>query len=309
MKNILYHNEPVLDEVLEYLSPVSILILDKAINLSDHTYYKKQAEEHRKIINDDIVNFLKSFGINRNINNLIKAIKLKIIINKKFRHKLSNTIPESFCTLTNLKYLEFSAGVGFGIKSLPDSIGNLTKLTELNIHNNQLTSLPDSLGNLTNLTELNIHNNQLTSLPDSMRNLTKLQVLIISQNKLTSLSDSIGKLTNLTNLSIYDNQLTRLPDSIGNLTKLANFILCANKLFELPDSIGNLTNLRNLDISYNYFRVLPKTMITNLLLNHLVHINISNNHYNLKLPLAYEKQIMCNHIIDFTYTSIFFYNY
>ena len=48
--------------------------------------------------------------------------------------------------------------------------------TELDIRNMQLTELPKSIGQLTQLTELNLHN-QLTTLPKSIGNLTNLITL------------------------------------------------------------------------------------------------------------------------------------
>ncbi|GAA2854972.1 hypothetical protein GCM10010517_13060 [Streptosporangium fragile] len=38
---------------------------------------------------------------------------------------------------------------GFGLKALPESLGDLTHLTELNLRGNRLTALPESLGSLT----------------------------------------------------------------------------------------------------------------------------------------------------------------
>ena len=55
--------------------------------------------------------------------------------------------------------------------SLPDSIGKLQNLIDLEVYNNQLKSLPSSVGNLQNLIRLLAFNNQLTSLPDSVGNL------------------------------------------------------------------------------------------------------------------------------------------
>ena len=40
------------------------------------------------------------------------------------------------------------------IVALPDAIGDLKELTDLNVGWNQLTALPDTLGALTGLTEL-----------------------------------------------------------------------------------------------------------------------------------------------------------
>ena len=46
------------------------------------------------------------------------------------------------------------------LTSLPDSLGNLSKLTRLVIYeNDDLTALPDSLGNLSSLAELVIYEN------------------------------------------------------------------------------------------------------------------------------------------------------
>jgi Leucine-rich repeat (LRR) protein len=112
-----------------------------------------------------------------------------------------------------------------GLTILPDSIGNLTNLTELYVRKNQLTTLPDSIGNLTNLQVLGVENNQLTTLPDWIGNLTHLEYLYVDNNQLTTLPDSIGNLTNLTKLNVEDNEnltinrslLNRIEDNNGSI--------------------------------------------------------------------------------------------
>ena len=51
--------------------------------------------------------------------------------------------------------------------SLPESIGNLVNLQELDLGWNNLISLPESFGNLVNVRKLHLWGNKLTSLPES----------------------------------------------------------------------------------------------------------------------------------------------
>ncbi|MGW2200066.1 leucine-rich repeat domain-containing protein, partial [Streptosporangium sp. NPDC001682] len=85
----------------------------------------------------------------------------------------------------------------------------------------QLTALPESLGNLTALTELSVGSNRLTVLPESVGNLTALTDLYLVDNQLTVLPESLGNLTALTELSVSDNPLTDLPDWLGDLPALS----------------------------------------------------------------------------------------
>ncbi len=131
----------------------------------------------------------------------------------------------------------------YNLTSLPNSIGDLSNLQELNLFKNDLTYLPDTIGNLSNLKELNLRSNYLISLPDTIGNLSNLKVLNLYENILTYLPDSIGNLSNLTSLEVWGNNLTSLPDSIGNLSNLTSLDVWGNNLTSLPDSIGNLSNI------------------------------------------------------------------
>jgi len=174
---------------------------------------------------------------------------------------------------------------------------NLTHITELYLkecysstafeHRNgylfvKQTSLPESVGNLTNLTQLNLEDCiNLIHLPKSIGNLTNLTQLILRKcSYLTSLPESVGKLINLTQLSLRECvYLTRLPNSIGNLTNLAQLDLRnCNNLFALPESIANLEKLTQLSLSHCFNRTsLPEnlgtlTSLTQLNLSHCVNL-------------------------------------
>merc|ERR1719291_205465 len=72
--------------------------------------------------------------------------------------------------------------------SLPTSLGRMSSLNTLVLHDNQLTgTLPDALGGLSSLTDMLLFNNQLTgSIPDSLGKLKKLSALALFNNKLSS---------------------------------------------------------------------------------------------------------------------------
>lgn len=66
---------------------------------------------------------------------------------------------------------------------LPKSMGNLTKLTNLNVDRNRLNSLPSEIGGCSSLNMLCLRDNQLTSLPPELANATELHVLDVAGNR------------------------------------------------------------------------------------------------------------------------------
>jgi Leucine-rich repeat (LRR) protein len=171
------------------------------------------------------------------------------------------SLPESIGNLVKLTSLWLSHN---RLQSLPESIGNLVNLTNLRFDHNQLQSLPESIGNLVMLTSLWLSNNQLQSLPESIGNLVMLTSLWLDYNQLQSLPESIGNLVNLTDLRFDHNQLQSLPESIGNLVNLTDLRLDLNRLQSLPESIGNLLKLKELWLDLNRLQSLPES-IGNLL--------------------------------------------
>jgi hypothetical protein len=128
-----------------------------------------------------------------------------------------------------------------------------------------LTSLPESIGNLIALKNLNAGINQLTSLPESIGNLIALENLNLGINKLTTLPKGIGNLIALKNLNLSQNQLTFLPESIENLILLENLDLSKNQFTSLPESINNLEKIRNLDLRDNPIKTLSHFSRNNLI--------------------------------------------
>ena len=71
---------------------------------------------------------------------------------------------------------------------IPEIIGNLTRLTTLQLYTNRLSGpIPPSLGNLVNLLDLELAENHLSGgIPTSLGNLTNLDLLILSKGVFSS---------------------------------------------------------------------------------------------------------------------------
>ncbi|UCD37551.1 MAG: immunoglobulin domain-containing protein [Fidelibacterota bacterium] len=167
------------------------------------------------------------------------------------------------------------------VGSLPAAVGNLTALTSLKLHRNQLTSIPDEIGNLVYLTLLWLIDNDLTVVPAGIGNLVNLKDLYLSDNQLTTLPaefssllaldrlalngnplptipDGVFSLANLSQLDLHECELSgRLPDGIGALTNLNHLSLYRNELDSLPPAIGNLEKVEYLDLAWNQLRSIP----------------------------------------------------
>jgi internalin A len=166
-------------------------------------------------------------------------------------------VPESVGNLTALTTLDLS---GNQLTAVPEPVGNLTALTWLDLSGNQLTAVPESVGNLTALTWLDLSGNQLIAVPESVGNLTALARLGLGGNQLTAVPDWVGNPGTLSVLDLSGNQLTAVPESVGNLTALTTLDLGGNQLTAVPDWVGNLAALTWLDLSGNQLTAVPESV-------------------------------------------------
>lgn len=180
-------------------------------------------------------------------------------------------LPDSIGKLSSLVQLNLSEN---HIVTLPSSIGNLSSLTSLDLHSNQLYSLPDSIGELSSLTDLDLHGNRLRTLPASIGDLSSLTNLNLSANQLSSLPESIGKLTNLKSLNVETNEIEELPYTFGQCTALIELRADFNHLKALPEAVGKLVSLEVLTLHYNNIKSLPTTMAS---LSSLKELDVSFN--------------------------------
>ena len=93
------------------------------------------------------------------------------------------------------------------MKKIPENIGELRNLKELNLEKNDINSLPLSFFSLNSLKNLNLGCNRLNALPESIAKLTSLEDLDISLNNLETLPQSITNLKSLIRLNIELNPI------------------------------------------------------------------------------------------------------
>ncbi len=194
-----------------------------------------------------------TFGVKIDGDHIIR-LRLNGKVFRKRGMKKLKTLPESIGNLTSLRSLSLRDN---NLITIPDSIGNLTSLEYINFRSNRLETIPESIGNLKFLKYLVLRNNPLKSIPDSIGNLSLLMELYLAGIKLPVLPKWIGNLSSLKYLNLENNQLTTLPVSIGNLSLLNILLLGENRLKMLPETIGNLKSLRVLVLSGNDITSIP----------------------------------------------------
>ncbi|XP_056649581.1 DISP complex protein LRCH3 isoform X9 [Monodelphis domestica] len=124
------------------------------------------------------------------------------------RNQLS-TLPVHMCNLP-LKVLIASNNK---LVSLPEEIGHLRHLTELDVSCNEIQTLPPQVGNLESLRDLNIRRNHLVRLPEELADLPLIR-LDFSCNKITSIPVCYRNLRHLQMITLDNNPLQSPPAQI-----------------------------------------------------------------------------------------------
>jgi len=200
-------------------------------------------------------------------------------------NNLVGALPSSIGNLTGLWSLYLHNNVIQG--GIPTEIGQLTSLFYLTLYGNQLTgTLPSSLGSLVNLLQFNADGNQLSGpIPAVVGSMSSLTTLSLANNKLSgTIPSTITSLTKLSTLYLYGNQLTgSVPANINGLTNLAYLGLSDNQLSgSIPSGIGSLTRLLYLNLSNNALTGSIPTTLGNA--TGLTDVNLSGNRLTGELP-------------------------
>lgn len=192
--------------------------------------------------------------------------------------------------LFNLHHLNFLSITRTCLQSVPEEIGELTNLTTLILHSNEIAELPSSIGRLINLKMFDCSKNKLTSYPQELGNLLQLKKLNLSSNLLGSIS-SLRTNIALSMLNVGNNKLKIFPDvCYAELVCLSELYVNNNKIEKVPITISQLPALKILNLECNL-------LLGNILVNILVvffvyfliikfendsHTNILGNYINVR---------------------------
>ncbi|MBA4062951.1 MAG: serine/threonine protein kinase [Isosphaera sp.] len=101
-----------------------------------------------------------------------------------------------------------------GLTEVPESVGDLPRLTRLDLAGNRLTALPAAVGDLARLETLELRGNRLTAVPDAVRRLARLARLNLSHNQLSALPPFLLDLPQLQVLHLHNNPALGLPPEV-----------------------------------------------------------------------------------------------
>ncbi|CAL5402983.1 unnamed protein product [Camellia sinensis] len=168
------------------------------------------------------------------------------------------SLPEELVNCLKLSKLDVE---GNKLTVLSESIfASCIMLTELNASKNLLSGMPQSIGSLSRLIRLDLHQNRISSIPSSIMGCSSLVEFYMGNNLLSSLPAEIGALPCLGTFDLHSNQLKEYPVEACKL-RLSVLDLSNNSLSGLPSEIGMMTTLRKLLLMGNPMRSLRSTLV------------------------------------------------
>ncbi|MBW1298273.1 leucine-rich repeat domain-containing protein [Aquimarina litoralis] len=157
-----------------------------------------------------------------------------------FRNNLNlTTLPEAFNVFEKLTSLTITGSPG--IQVFNKSIFNAGMLKQLDLSHNNIGFLmaedgiiPDDIGILTRLTELNLENNHITTVSTRVGELINLKTINFKNNQITDIPKELGALTILDVLDISGNlQLNEIPEEVCMLEDLGTVIISEGECGDL----------------------------------------------------------------------------
>ncbi|KAL9415412.1 hypothetical protein AB3S75_043660 [Citrus x aurantiifolia] len=181
---------------------------------------------------------------------------------------------------------------------IPEGIGNLTQLQNLELSDNELSGeIPAGIVKLNKLWQLELYNNSLNGkLPVGFSNLTNLMNFDVSQNRLEGDLSELRFLNQLSSLHLFENQFSgEIPEEFGEFKHLTELSLYTNSLTgTLPQKLGSWADFNYVDVSENLLTgPIPPDMCKTGAMTDLL---VLQNNFNGTVPETYAN---CKSLIRF----------
>ncbi|KAL1441358.1 hypothetical protein MTO96_008629 [Rhipicephalus appendiculatus] len=138
-------------------------------------------------------------------------------------------VPACVSALQALSYLDLSRNQ---LSVLPVALCHLP-LAVLLVSNNRLAKLPEEMGKMRSLMDLDVSCNELSQLPPGIGELQALRSLRVRRNQLSELPAELCRLR-LWHLDVSENQLARLPPLLRLMSSLRHLLVDGNPLVSPP---------------------------------------------------------------------------
>jgi hypothetical protein len=190
------------------------------------------------------------------------ALKRQIYL-EDFREKIKILRSGQKLHTAIFKYPEedfLNSKVVVGVNQLKDyyNHGKLSNIHHVNLDGWGLKSIPKEVFELSSLKSLSLSHNSLREISDELSNLTSLESLYLDYNLFKSYPEPIGVLISLNSLNISHNEICSLPEPIGMMSSLKSLNISYNDISSLPKSIRNLRQLKSIDLGGTNITHAPK---------------------------------------------------
>ena len=205
------------------------------------------------------------------------------IVRTIYRKTPGYTLYTSLPTIIDKDSITKICIVGYGRRTLPDSLYMYKNLADLELIDCKVSRLPKKLMNQPSLERLVISNNfpkrrlklpksttikSLTirgdekhKLPRSYKNFRNLTTLHLQRNNISKFPNLSG-CDSLVRLDLNGNKITRVPGSIGKYTTLKSLVLNNNKVSKVEPGIEKLKSLEELSFYNNKLPEIPPMLYT-----------------------------------------------
>ena len=186
-------------------------------------------------------------------------------------------IPESICTIEQLKYLDLSHNY---IQAVPQYLNQLKQIEYINLSFNKFSTLSKIFAQLSTLNKLSMHHNQIDLIDPSFAESKSITILDLSNNRLRKFPLEFCQLEQLETLDLRYNKISSLPSDIRHMIGLqsmntfydsfhrSGLHLLGNPLVDPPSYIWKSTDIQTL---FHYIQTKEK--------------NLAHSYYHLKVIL------------------------